>query len=121
MQTPSITNHAYERLKERCKIKNAKTARKNIELAFNKGKRFDDFSSIESDYLLSKEYDCCYAIVFNSYCYIFNQLNACVTVYMLPKWFNKKKTYDGKCKIRNLKKYTNSNYSFDEEDMLLWS
>ena len=105
MENTSITNHGYKRMKERCNIKNHKTANKNIELAFKRGRRVNDFCSLECNYLISKEFDSCYAVAFNSYCYIFNQSNACVTVYALPKWFNKKKQYVGKRKIRNPKKY----------------
>ena len=106
MNNIGITKHCYQKLKERCSIKNHKSAQKKVELAFTKGKRFSDYTEDKRQYLLSKEQNLCQAVVYDKFCYIFNQNNACVTVYKLPEWFSKRKKYVGKEMIKNEKRYS---------------
>ena len=100
-----ITLHSLKRAKERIGI-NEKTARKQIHLAFERGKTAEQFSSWEKSYLQAEAHNDCYAIAYNGYCYIFSCDCLCVTLYPLPSWFGKKKRFDGKTRIRNYKSYT---------------
>lgn len=108
------TVHSLERMKERCNIKNVKTAERNVNLAIERGKRAADFTSWERVYLNTEAYSNCTAIAYNNLCYIVNEENVCVTVYKLPAWFGKKKHFDGKERIRNYKKFCRSNQCFYE-------
>lgn len=101
------TQHSIQRMKERRGI-NRKATEKRIEQAISRGKKADDFSSWERNFLQKEEYDNCTAIAYDGYCYIISERGACVTLYQLPKWFGKKKHFDGKVRIRNFKKYNRS-------------
>ena len=103
----TVTWHGTNRSKERCGFKNRKTISKNVELAFQSGKRAEYFASWERRYLINEVYDNCYAVAYNGFCYIFNQEDCCVTMYELPTWFGKKKCFRGKERIRNCKKFSN--------------
>ena len=46
---------------------------------------------------------------YNNFCYIVNKNGFCVTMYHLPDWFGKKRYYDGKKSIRNIKTYAKNN------------
>lgn len=104
------TYHSIDRAKERAGL-NERKATKMIELALERGKSANYFSSMEKSYLESEGYDGCTAIAYNNFCYIVNENGICVTLYPLPAWFGKKKRFDGKEKIRNPKKYS-KNYGF---------
>ena len=101
----SATNHSINRAKERRNFKNQRAAERNIALAIKNGKRADDLSSWEREFLLGEERDGCSAIAYNKFCYIVNSENVCITMYPLPVWFGKKKRFDGKERIRDYKKY----------------
>lgn len=101
----SATHHSIDRAKERCHLKNQRAAERQIEKALKNGRRAEDFSSWERNYLLGEARDDCIAIAYNKFCYIVNSKNACVTLYPLPVWFGKKKRFDGKERIRDYKKY----------------
>ena len=45
------------------------------------------------------------AIAYNNFCYIVSEEGFCVTLYPLPVWFGKKKHFNGKERIRNMKAY----------------
>ena len=104
------TYHSIDRAKERAGL-NERKATKMIELALERGKNANDFSSMEKRYLESKRYVGCSAIAYNNICYIVNENGICVTLYPLPTWFGKKKLFNGKEKIRNPKKYS-KNYEY---------
>ena len=108
------TIHSIDRAKERAGI-NERKAEKMISLALERGKKSEDFTSWEKDYLQNEAYDGCIAIAFNGYCYIVNNDGFCVTLYKLPSWFGKKKHYNGKERIRDYKKYCKGNISYCEE------
>lgn len=108
MKNKTTTAHGLERAKERMDC-NEKKAIRAIEGAINHGKRANDFKSAERDFLKKHETDNCIAVAYNKFCYIINELGACVTMYALPAWFDKKRYYSGKERIRNLKAYSRMN------------
>lgn len=103
------TSHCNERAMERYNLRNEKAIEKNINRAYTQGKRAEDYSSWERNYLNSKTHDCMVAVVYNGFCYIFNEFGVCVTMYDLPAWFGKKKRFDGKERIRDIRKYDKLN------------
>lgn len=110
----TTTYHSIQRAMERCDMPNEGAAGKNIRRAAQYGKRAEDYASWEHNYLSSEGKGGCEAVAYNGFCYIFGDDNVCVTVYQLPKWFGKKKHYDGKEKIRNYRKYFKSNEDYRE-------
>lgn len=106
--TSHATIHSLERAKERIGC-NEKAADKQFRLAMERGKTHEDFTSWEQKYLAKEAYDGCVAVAYNGYCYIVNELGFCVTVYHLPAWFGKKKHFNGKERIRNMKSYARNN------------
>jgi len=103
------TYHCIERIKERCGIKSEETIRKNIAMAMYRGKCAEDFSGRERAYLTEQCRDEYSATAYNGFCYIFSEGRFCVTVYPLPKWFDKHNRFDGKERIRNQRKYWRNN------------
>lgn len=100
-----VTNHGKEREKERAGL-SGRRAKRQFQLALERGKRMEDFhSSMERDYLKNRTTDKTFAIVYNRYCYIVSDENVVITVFAVPRWFGKKKNFDGKTRIRNIKKY----------------
>lgn len=112
--TSEATLHSLQRAKERCNLKNPRSAANNIQRALARGKRAEDCTSWERAYLSLEAYDNCSAIAYNNFCYIFNEKSQCVTIHSLPCWFGKKKRFDGKIKIRNYKRYCACNSDFIE-------
>ena len=96
--------HSLERAKERAGL-NEKKAEKRIQIALERGRTAETFTSKERDFLERESSDFCVAIAYANFCYIVNENGFCVTMYPLPKWFGKKKHFDGKEKIRNVKAY----------------
>ena len=109
-----ITNHAIQRTQERVGLK-TKPSETFIKNALERGKRAEYFTVNERNYLHAKEVkgECC-VIVYQSFLFIVDDTDRCVTVYAVPKWFGKKKYYDGNTKIRNIKKYLRFNNMFVE-------
>lgn len=114
------TQHSFDRSKERQKIKNRRTAERNISLAIQRGKRADDYSSWERDYLRKEARGKCAALVYNNSCYIISEDGVCVTLFRLPRWFGKKKHFDGKERIRSYKKYCKNNLDFTDKNCALF-
>lgn len=102
--------HSLDRAVERCKI-NRTSAERTIQLAYQKGKKSSYFNSYEKNYLLDKEarYGNI-AIVYNGFCYIFSDTAICITVMKLPIWFNKRRHFYHKERIRNVKKFMKNCY-----------
>ena len=117
IDTTIVTLHGVDRAKERCNIKNVRSAEKNVTLAIQRGKRAQDCASWERSYLQKEGYNNCNAIAYNNFCYIVNAENVCVTIYPLPTWFGKKKHFNGKERIRNYKQYCKSNRDFCEREL----
>ena len=103
--TTCATFHSIERAKERIGL-NSRNAEKMITQAFLRGKTAEEFTSWERSYLEKEAYGECVAMAYSGFCYIFNSVGACVTMYSLPSWWEKKKHFDGKTRIRNAKKYS---------------
>lgn len=104
------TKHSIERAKERIGA-NRKRAERIIGNALERGKGAEEFSSIEKEYLAKESSYGCTAIAYGSFCFIINESGKCVTEYRLPKYFGKKKLYNGKEKIRHPKAFIR-NYDF---------
>ena len=105
LNTPIVTGHSMDRVMERCKFKNRRSAEKNMALALQRGKVAEEFTSWERNYLSSEANEDTRAVAYNNFCYIFSDDNLCITVFPLPVWFGKKKRFNGKERIRNYKKY----------------
>ena len=113
----TATIHSLERAKERIGC-NKKNAEKQIERALVRGKKADDFTSWEKSFLQGESSETTTAIAYNNYCYIVSSDGMCVTLYPLPVWFGKKKHFDGKEKIRNMKVYARNYRTADAEQEL---
>lgn len=98
------TKHSIERMKSRLNI-NERKAEKRLFDAITRGECADAFSSRERAFLANEGRNGCVAVAYDGYCYILNADNICVTLYPLPAWFGKKKRFDGKTKIRKVKRY----------------
>lgn len=113
VDTSIITVHGAERMKERCNLKSQKNIAKSIELAIQRGKRAEDLSSWERNFIEKDNRNDCTAIAYNGYCYIIGPNNVCITIYALPTWFGKKKLFNGKERIRNIRKYSKLNNAYE--------
>ena len=99
------TIHSYERAKERLNL-SFKKADRIMALALERGKRAEAFkTSDERIFLEDKSQRGSFAVAFDGKCFVFNEYNICITVYLLPYWFAKKKYYEGKERIRKKKNY----------------
>ena len=96
--------HSIERAKERIGY-NKKSAEKQIDRAISRGKTAEEYTSWEREYLLGECGKETTAIAYNNFCYIISNTGICITLYPLPSWFGKKKHFNGKEKIRNMKSY----------------
>ncbi len=103
--TSMATVHSLGRIKERAGL-NEKRAYKMIDLALQRGKTADHFTSWERNFLLNESKNNKTAIAYNNYCYIVGENGFCITLFPLPNWFGKKKHFDGKERIRNIKAYS---------------
>ena len=101
------TSHSIERANERTRF-NGKAAIRFIEKGIVRGKTADQFTQKESRYLAGLGRDNCVAKAYNGFCLIVSERGDCVTIYKLPDWFGKKRYYDGKKRIRNVKSYAAS-------------
>lgn len=111
MTTVSMaTVHSIDRAKERAHV-NEKKAYKMISLALERGKKAEDFTSWERNYLEGECKGGAIAIAYNNFCYLVNEEGFCITLYPLPSWFGKKKPFNGKERIRNMKAYSKNHYT----------
>lgn len=83
-----ITFHCEERVNQRSRF-NGKTAQRFVENAFKRGKRADNFTSMEASYLRHFERNGLQAYVYSGYLLLANG-DRCVTIFELPNWFGKK-------------------------------
>lgn len=110
----NATQHSIERAMERIRL-NEHEAERKIDIALKRGKCADNYtSSRERKYLEKQSYNAI-ALAYDNYCYLFSYQGECITVYALPDWWEKKKMYRGKEKIRKPKKYV-SFYDHDSSD-----
>ena len=109
------TMHSIIRANERAGM-NCSEAIRFTDHAIRSGKRAEDFPSKERKYLESKETDpACKAIFYNGYIFIMKGENTCITLYLAPSWFLKKRYYDGKTRVRDAKKYLRYSDSYRKE------
>lgn len=99
------TNHSLRRAKERAGL-NMASAQKVICNARERGLGPWDFTGFEREYLIGKQNQHEYAVAYQGKCFVFSDSGVCITVLELPGWFGRKKYYDRKERIRNLKKYS---------------
>lgn len=100
IDTSITTIHALVRAKDRCKIKNIRSAQRNMTLALQRGKREADCTAQERSYLRDQSRDNCTAIAYNGFCYIVNKRNVCVTILPLPEWFGRNEYRSKRPRIR---------------------
>lgn len=103
-----MTNHSIIRTEERAH-KNEKSAKRMINLAKERGMSASEFPSRERKYLESKEICGRRAVFYTGYCFIFENDYNCITMFPVPKWFDKKTNYLNKERIRHIKKYVRNN------------
>ena len=109
------TMHSIIRASERAGMKYNEAVR-FTDLAIRNGQRAEELPSKERRYLESKETDpACSAILYNGYIFIMKDENTCITLYMAPSWFLKKRYYDGKTRVRDPKKYLRYSGSYSKE------
>ena len=86
--------HSVNRAKERAGL-NHRKAQKMMDLARERGIGSEDCRwSVDRRFLESRTNDVARAIAYNGYCFIFDRTTMnCITMYLLPKSFGKKKTY----------------------------
>ena len=107
------TLHSYERAKERAGMNKAQAVR-FTNLAYERGKTADMMPRREREYMEKKESVAgCRTIYYNDYFFIFSPDGICITLYESPAWFCKKNHYDGKEKIRDVKKYMRYNVAME--------
>lgn len=99
-----MTFHSMERAKQRANLGRS-AATRMIESAMKSGKGAETFPAKERKYLESKSNSTAKAVVFDGYIFIIGTNGNCITMYKAPYWFGKKKTHDGKERIRNAKYY----------------
>jgi len=112
------TYHALKRTHERTGL-NIKSSAKFIANAIERGKSINTYREKEKNYMLRRELKKgCRTLIYNKYCFILNNENCCITMYSVPEWFEKKKNYDGKRKIKNIKKYIRYYNLFEQQEIL---
>ena len=100
----TTTQHYIDRAKERQAL-NERRAERAAELAWSRGKAVDDMPSREGNFMRTKQGEGIKVIFYNDFLYIFTEESKCITMYEAPGWFGRKRHFDGKEKIRNVKKY----------------
>lgn len=100
-----LTYHSIERAQERTKYAN-KTAVRFIENGITRGKGAEEFTQRERAFLQGFETRNCIAKAYNGYCFLISENMECITMYPLPDWFGKKRFYENKVRVRNVKRYS---------------
>ena len=98
------TRHSIQRAHERLGL-NEKRAQRVIELAYTRGKRMEDFRGSDFRYLLTLCEDGCAPVVYQDTIYIFSRDGVCVTLYQAPRWLGGRRNYDGKERIRDVRRF----------------
>lgn len=104
----NMTNHSIIRTEERAH-KSEKAARRMINLAKERGIKASDFPARERRYLEGKGKGRKKAVYYAGYCFIFSNDFECITMFSVPQWFGKKTNFQGKQRIRDIKKYVRNN------------
>ena len=98
------TRHSIQRARERLGL-HEKRAQRVIELAYTRGKRIEDFRGGDCRYLRSLCEEGLDPVVYQGAIYIFSADGVCVTLYPVPRWFGTRRNYDGKERIRNVRRF----------------
>ena len=98
------TRHSIQRAHERLGL-NEKRAQRVIALAYTRGKRLGDYRGSDFRYLRSLCEEGHEAVVYQDAIYIFSPDGVCVTLYPTPRWFGTRRNYDGKERIRNVRRF----------------
>lgn len=98
------SEHSVIRANERTPY-TGKAAIRFIENGIRRGKTAEHFTQKENRYLVSQSREGCIAKAYEGFCFIVNELQVCVTLYRLPEWFGRKRYYDSKAPVRNVKRY----------------
>ena len=99
------TVHSIIRAKERAGM-NCSEAARFIKLAIRNGQRAEELPIMECYYMKSKQTDpSITAIFYNGFIFIMKDDETCITLFQAPGWFFKKKYFDGKKQVRNIRKY----------------
>lgn len=109
------TVHSMERIKERAGMKNSEEMARYIASAVARGKRAEEYTSIERKYLetVDRKESNRKAIAYDGMCFIFTaDEEICITMFPLPAWFGKKKHFNGKTKIRHPHRYIHYNADY---------
>lgn len=99
----TATYHGFRRAKERLHIKNIRAASRQFERACERGKRAEDFDSMERAFLAHEGQNGCFAVAYGGFCYIVSEDGRGITVYPLPSWFGKAQPPKDKQTIRALR------------------
>ncbi len=99
-----LTQHAQEITRKRTGLPERR-ARRFLENGLGRAKEAEDYSGRQRAYLKWRGRNGCTALAYNGCCLIRSADGRCVTAYPLPEWFRRRQHYDGKEKIRNVKKY----------------
>ena len=113
----TATKHGVDRAMERICLNEHEAVRK-IDIALKRGKCANNYNSSRERKYLERQSRNAIALAYDNYCYLFSYQGECITVYPLLDWWEKKKMYDGKEKIRKPKKYF-SFYNTISEDYLV--
>ena len=103
-----LTYHAREVAPERIGLPERRAAR-FLENALDRARGAEAFTGRQRVFLEEKSRDVCQALAYNGYCLIHSSQGRCVTVYSLPTWFSRRQHYNGKERIRNMRKYMRFN------------
>ena len=108
-ETLSISKHALERTMERTTL-NENQAKRFIGNAFERGCKKDELPMAwQKKYITQTERDLYNGLtdvrVYNNYIFIFSATKVLITMYPLPEFFSKKKYFNGKSPIRNIRKF----------------
>jgi len=109
------TYHSIQRANERTRF-SGRAAERFIENGIRRGKAAKDFRQKENAFLANCGRDHCVAKAYNGFCLIINDRDECVTLYRLPEWFGRKRFYDRKEGIRNIKRYAKRRAIFHEQE-----
>ena len=103
------SKHSIERARERAGLTEEQAAR-FIRKASERGRTAEEMPRREREYMERAEtVTNSRAFFYNGYFFIFSLDGVCKTLYETPAWFGRKSHYDGKEKIRNIKKYIRFN------------
>ena len=108
------TQHSIKRARERTGL-NTEASKRLISRAVKHGIEPKCFPARERKHLLQIQRDQSRVLVYNFFIYILNKNSHCITMYRVPDWFGKK-NYDGKTKIRNIKKYLRHNELYEGDN-----